>query len=203
MSADGRDGIVHECFAQEKIFPTQLVCGLPTVLLVFVEARDAFVGELTGGFSKGDAGWTDPVAKLLEREVTLNYGTRPDGTVLGADVIFAPHPTGDPIHWAAARPKVVQRLQAAAAAARPLFRPRTGHLSRTTGSRVFCSMRKLVPVTTCRIQPLAHVPVVGPQPRAAAPPFGSSEICAEQHAHRLRQQAPAGVARLAVCRDCT
>ena len=170
MSADGRDGIVHECFARRKYFLRSLFQSLPTVLLVFSQSTaNAFIGELTGGFSKGDPKVDEPVAQLLEREVTLNYGTRPDGTVLGADVIFAPHPTGDPTHWAAARPKVVQRLQAAAAAARFAFNPETGHLSRTTGSCVFCTMLEIGPCDyVAEIQPLAHVPVVGPQPRAAA-----------------------------------
>ena len=95
MSVDGRDGIVHECFARRRYFLRSLFQSLLTVLLVFSQSTaNAFIGELTGGFSKGDPRVDEPVAKLLEREVTLRYGTHPDGTVLDADVIFAPHPDG-------------------------------------------------------------------------------------------------------------
>ena len=170
MSASGRDGIVHECFAKRKYFLRTLFQSFPTVLLVFSQSTaNAFIGELAGGFSKGDPKVEEPVAQLLEREVILDYGILPNGTAFGADVIFAPHPTGDPTHWATARPKVVQRLQAAASAGRFAFNPATGHLSRATGSCVFCTMLEIGPCDyLAEIHPLVPAPTSGTPLRAAA-----------------------------------
>ena len=132
------------------------------MLLVFSQSTaNAFIGQLTGSFSKGDPKVDEPVAELLGKEVTLNYGTLPNGTALSADVIFAPHPTGDPTHWAAARPKVVERVRAAAAAGRFGFNSATGHLSRTQGSCSFCTMLEIGPCDyLAEIQPLAGAPVL-------------------------------------------
>jgi hypothetical protein len=162
MSTGERDGIVHECFAKRKYFLRTLFQSLPTVLLVFSQSTaNAFIGELTGSFSKGDPKVDEPVADLLGKEVTLSYGALPNGTTLNADVIFAPHPTGDPTHWVAARPKVVERLRAAAAAGRFAFNPITGHLSRTPGSCAFCTMLEIGPCDyLAEIQPLAGAPAL-------------------------------------------
>ena len=162
MTTGERDGIVHECFAKRKYFLRNLFQSLPTVLLVFSQSTaNAFIGALTGSFSKGDPKVDEPVAELLGKEVTLNYGTLPNGTALNADVIFAPHPTGDPTHWAAARPKVVERVRAAAAAGRFAFNPTTGHLSRTQGSCAFCTMLEIGPCDyLAEIRPLPGAPVL-------------------------------------------
>ncbi len=171
MSVAERDGIVHECFATRKYFLRSLFQSLPTVLLVFSQSTaNAFIGELTGSFSKGDPRVDEPVAELLGKEVTLDYGKLPDGTALDADVIFAPHPTGDPTHWAAARPKVVQKLQSAAVSGRFAFNPTTGHLSRAKGSCVFCTMLEIGPCDyVAEIHPLVHPPVVSSQLTTATP----------------------------------
>ena len=180
MSTGERDGIVHECFAKRKYFLRTLFQSLPTVLLVFSQSTaNAFIGALTGSFSKGDPKVGEPVAELLGKEVALRYGTLPDGTPLNADVIFAPHPTGDPTHWAAARPKVVDRLRAAATAGRFAFNPATGHLSRTQGTCVFCTMLEIGPCDyVAEIQPLAGATILGP---AAAPAMPSSDKSVQNH----------------------
>ena len=170
MSIGERDGIVHECFVKRKYFLRSLFQSLPTVLLVFSQSTaNAFIGELTGSFSTGHPKVDEPVMELLGREVALSYGTLPDGTVLSAEVIFAPHPTGDPTHWAAARPKVVQRLQAASAAGRFAFNPESGHLSRTQGSCVFCPMLEIGPCDyVAEIRPLTPAFAANVQPTAPA-----------------------------------
>jgi len=156
MSVAERDGIVHECFATRKYFLRSLFQSLPSVLLVFSQSTaNAFIGELTGSFSKGDPKVDQPVADLLEKEVVLEYGKLRGGAALDAEVIFAPHPTGDPTHWAAARPKVVKKLQTAAASGRFVFNSATGHLSRTKGTCVFCTMLEIGPCDyIAEIQPL-------------------------------------------------
>jgi hypothetical protein len=170
MSIGERDGIVHECFAKRKYFLRSLFQSLPTVLLVFSQSTaNAFIGELTGSFSTGHPQVGEPVVELLGREVTLTYGTVPDGTVLSAEVIFAPHPTGDPTHWAAARPRVVQKLRAASAAGRFVFNPESGHLSRTKGSCVFCTMLEIGPCDyVAEIHALTPPPAAILQPTAPA-----------------------------------
>jgi hypothetical protein len=171
MSVTERDGIVHECFATRKYFLRSLFQSLPTVLLVFSQSTaNAFIGELTGRFSRGDPKVDEPVSKLLGKEVMLEYGKLPNGTVLDADVIFAPHPTGDPTHWAAARPKVVQKLRSAAASGRFGFNAATGHLSRSKGSCVFCTMLEIGPCDyIAEIEPLVVPPVHSPQLKTATP----------------------------------
>jgi len=169
MSVAERDGIVHECFATRKYFLRSLFQSLPAVLLVFSQSTaNAFIGALTGAFSKGDPKVDEPVAELLGKAVTLEYGKLPDGTPLDADVIFAPHPTGDPSHWATARPNVVEKLKSAAAG-RFAFNPSTGHLSRTKGSCVFCTMLEIGPCDyVAEIRPLTHAPFQGIQSTTAA-----------------------------------
>jgi hypothetical protein len=170
MTVPERDGIIHECFATRKYFLRSLFQSLPTVLLVFSQSTaNAFIGALSGTFSKGDPKVDEPVAELLGKDVTLEYGKLADGTPLDADVIFAPHPTGDPTHWAMARPKVIKKLKSAAAAGRFTFNPSTGHLSRTKGSCVFCTMLEIGPCDyVAEIKPLTHPPVAGLPPTTAA-----------------------------------
>lgn len=174
MSTGERDGIVHECFAKRKYFLRSLFQSLPSVLLVFSQSTaNAFIGELTRSFSEGNPEVGEPVTELLSKDVALSYGTLPDGTPLNADVIFAPHPTGDPTHWAAARPKVVQKLRAAAAAGRFAFNPATGHLSRTQGTCVFCTMLEIGPCDyVAELQPLAGAVISAP---AVAPAMRSPD----------------------------
>ena len=144
MTEAERLGIVHECFSKRRYFLRSLFQSMPSVLLVFSQSTaNAFIGELNGSFSQGNPQVNEPVAALLARDIRLKYGQLSNGTVLDAEVVFAPHPTGDPAHWAAARPKVVEKLRAAAAAGRFTYQPKTGHLSRTMGSCVFCTMMEI------------------------------------------------------------
>jgi len=144
MSEDERKGIVHECFATRKYFLRSLFQSLPSVLLVFSQSTaNAFIGQLNGAFSSGDPKVDEPVAELLGKQVILKYGELVHGKVMDAEVIFAPHPTGDPTHWAKARPKVIEKLQAAAKAGRFTYRKETGHLSRTQGTCVFCTILEI------------------------------------------------------------
>jgi len=162
MTEAQRQGIVGECFNERKYFLRQLFQSLPTVLLVFSQnTANAFIGGLQGRFSAGNPKVGDPVAALLDREVLLKYGDLPDGGVLDARVIFAPHPTGNPADWQAARPKVVAALAAATHAGRLLFRPETGHLARPSGSCVFCTMLEIGPCDYLdEIKPLAVPPAL-------------------------------------------
>jgi hypothetical protein len=146
MTPAVRDGIVQECFSARTYFLRSLFQSLPTVLLVFSQSTaNAFIGELNGTFSAGDPKVNEPVADLLNRQIVLKYGQLPGGAVIDAIVIFAPHPTGDPADWAVARPKVVEQLAAAGAAKRFAYDAATGHLTRTGGSCVFCTMLGIGP----------------------------------------------------------
>jgi hypothetical protein len=160
MSEDERKGIVHECFETRKYFLRSLFQSLPSVLLVFSQSTaNAFIGQLNGAFSSGDPKVDEPVAELLGKQVILKYGELPHGKLVDAEVIFAPHPTGDPTHWAKARPKVIEKLQAAAQAGRFAYRKETGHLSRTQGSCVFCTMLEIGKCDyLAEIKPLSPTP---------------------------------------------
>jgi hypothetical protein len=139
MTESERGGIVRECFRDRKYFLRQLFQSLPSVLLVFSQnTANAFVGELQGRFSKGDVKPGDSVEALMGRDVRLHYGDLPDGRLLEAKVIFAPHPTGDPVSWQAARPQVIARLIEAAQGGELRYEPATHHLGRPGGSCVFC-----------------------------------------------------------------
>jgi len=158
MSTAERDGIVLECFSSRQYFLRSLFQSLPSALLVFSQSTaNAFIGELHGTFSQGDPKVDEPVADLLDRMIVLKYGQLPNGTVVDAVVIFAPHPTGDPKHWAIARPKVIAQLAAAGAAKRFSYQTETGHLSRTLGSCVFCTMLGIGPCDyLAEIKPLGQ-----------------------------------------------
>jgi len=160
MTGVEQKGIVHECFETRKYFLRSLFQSLPAVLLVFSQSTaSAFIGQLNGSFSSGDPKVDEPVADLLSKQITLKYGELPHGKVLDAEVIFAPHPTGDPTHWAKARPQVIEKLKTAAKAGRFSYRPETGHLSRPQGSCVFCTMLEIGKCDyLSEIKPLGEVP---------------------------------------------
>ncbi len=160
MTPAVRDGIVHECFSARTYFLRSLFQSLPTVILVFSQSTaNAFIGELNGTFSAGDPKVNEPVTDLLNRQIVLKYGELPGGKIIDAIVIFAPHPTGDPTDWAKARPKVIEQLAAASAAKRFAYDPATGHLSRTHGSCVFCTMLGIGPCDyLAEIKPLGASP---------------------------------------------
>ena len=141
MTPAQQDGIVHECFATRQYFLRQLFQSLPSILFVFSQSTaTALIAELQGRFSKGDPKPTDSINDLLERDVRLDYGKGLDALVL-----FAPHPTGTPELWAAARPKFMKRLADAAKSGRVSLNPATKHLARSIGSCVFCTMLEIGP----------------------------------------------------------
>jgi hypothetical protein len=192
MTEDEQNGIVQECFATRQYFLRSLFHSLPAVLLVFSQSTaNAFIGQLNGTFSRGHPKVNEPVAKLLQRHVILKYGNLPDGTELNAEVIFAPHPTGDPTHWAAARPKVVQKLKAAADAGRFAYKSDTGHLSRTKGTCVFCTMLEIGRCDyVAEITPLSITPAqVKAAPAAAVAPVtdkATQNRLLSEFVHQLR-----------------
>ena len=161
MTNGQQQGIVSECFATRQYFLRQLFQSLPSILLVFSQSTaTALIAELQGRFSAGDPKPTDKVDDLLDRDVRIKYGTLPGGKDLDALVIFAPHPTGDPATWAAARDRFMKRLVDAAKAGRVSINPQTKHLARSVGSCVFCTMLE--------IGPCDYVDEIAPLP---APPF--------------------------------
>jgi hypothetical protein len=170
MTEDERGGIVGECFRGRRYFLRQLFQSLPTVLLVFSQSTaNAFIGEMQGRFSAGTPHVGEPVDALLGREILLKYGDLPDGTQLDAKVIFAPHPTGNPAEWSAARGRVLGQLRAAAIAGRLRYNPATQHLARTGGACVFCTMLEIGDCDYLQeIRPLTAPPVLA---GAAVPGF--------------------------------
>jgi len=146
MTLAQQAGIVEECFHTRQYFLRQLFQSLPTLLLVFSQSTaNAFIGALQGRFSAGNPKVNDPVTALLDRDIRLKYGDLPNGTELDAEVIFAPHPTGDPASWATAKPRVIQKLKASAQAGRFQYNPATKHLTRPGGSCSFCTMLEIGP----------------------------------------------------------
>jgi hypothetical protein len=136
-----RGGIVTECFRTRKHFLRQLFQSLPSVILVFSQnTASAFIGELTGRFTSGNPQPGEPIASLMQKDVTLHFGKSSNGASIDARIIFAPHPTGDPADWAPARPVVVDQLVKCAQDGRLQFNSATGRLSRPAGSCVFCTM---------------------------------------------------------------
>jgi hypothetical protein len=146
MTLAQQAGIVEECFHTRQYFLRQLFQSLPTVLLVFSQSTaNAFIGALKGRFSAGNPNVNDPVTALLDRDIRLKYGDLPNGTELDAEVIFAPHPTGDPANWATAKPRVIQKLKGSAQAGRIQYNPATKHLQRPGGTCSFCTMLEIGP----------------------------------------------------------
>ena len=104
MTNDEQKGIVSECFHLRRYFLRQLFQSLPSVLMVFSQSTtDAFLGEMHGHFFKGDPKPGDRINDLLNLEVRLQLRTDAAGKPIGPRVIFSPHITGDPAHFAAAR----------------------------------------------------------------------------------------------------
>jgi hypothetical protein len=146
MTASERTGIVTECFHKRRYFLRQLFQSLPAVILIFSQnTANAFNGELRDRLVVGTPDPNEPLEELMGREVRLAYGELPDGSSLDARVIYSPHITGDPEHFAQARARVVAQLSDEAHAGRIRFNPASGHLSRPLGSCVFCPMLQIGP----------------------------------------------------------
>lgn len=138
MTTAQRNGIVGECFDKRRYFLRQLFQSLPSVILVFSQSTaNALIGSMK--FSTGNPKVGEPVTKLLERDIRIQYGVS-NNNVIDAIVLFAPHPTGDPANWAKAKPKFNERMAELGASGRLKLNPATKHLARTQGSCVFCTM---------------------------------------------------------------
>jgi len=162
MTPKQRDGIVSECFHSRKYFLRQLFQSLPTVILVFSQnTASTFVGELEQRFSSGSPKPTDSIDTLMSKSVVLHYGDLPDGTALEAQVIFGPHPTGDPGTWAARKNDVVAQLVSAAKHGRLRFNPSTSRLARPPGSCIFCTGLGIGPCDyRAELKPIDNPPVL-------------------------------------------
>lgn len=160
MTPEVRDGIVAECFDKRRYFLRQLFQSLPAVLLVFSQATaNALIGELDGSFSSGDPKVGEPLEQLLEREIRLRYGQTDDGHELGARVIFAPHATGNPDEWAAARTRVVAQLVEEARGGALRYDTKTKHLVRPPGLCVLCPMLEIGPCDYVdQLRPISATP---------------------------------------------
>lgn len=170
MSESERNGIVSECFRQRRYFLRQLFQSLPAVVLIFSQnTANAFNQELQSRFTIGAPDEREPVERLMKRHVRLRFGELPDGGEIDARVIYAPHITGDPRHFAAARDRVVAQLVEEAQAGRLMFSAATGHLARPAGSCVFCPMLEIGPCDyEAELQPLTDQPAL-----TADSPLGS------------------------------
>jgi hypothetical protein len=145
MSTAEQVGIVAECFHLRRYFLRQLFQSLPRVLLIFSQSTtDAFLGEMAGHFTTGNAKPGDRIDDLLQREVRLEYGKVGDQT-LSARVIFSPHITGDPTHFGAARARVLAQLVEEARLGNIAYNSQSGHLKRSVGDCVFCTMLEVGP----------------------------------------------------------
>jgi hypothetical protein len=97
----------------------------------------------------------------MQRRFRLRYGTLPDGTDLLTRVIFAPHITGSPAEYAAARDHIVGQLTEEAQAGNLRYNPATKHLQRSRGACVFCTMLEIGPCDYVdELQPLSLQPTL-------------------------------------------
>lgn len=170
MSEAERNGIVSECFRQRRYFLRQLFQSLPSIVLIFSQnTANAFNQELKSRFTLGVPDDGERVEELMKRHVRLRFGELPDGREIDARVVYAPHITGDPQHFAAARDRVVSQLAEEAEAGRLTFNPETAHLARPAGACVFCPMLEIGPCDyETELQPLTDQPAL-----TADSPLGS------------------------------
>jgi hypothetical protein len=146
MTREEMTGIVTECFRTRKHFLRQLFQSLPAVILVFSQTTaNAFNQELRSRFAKGAPEPRESLESLERREVRISYGDLPDGSTLDARVVYSPHITGDPSHFAEARDRVVAQMVEEVRAGRLAYDPTAGHLRRPPGSCVFCPMLEIGP----------------------------------------------------------
>jgi hypothetical protein len=144
MTQEERDGIVTECFRERRYFLRQLFQSLPSVILIFSQsAANAFIGEMAGRFTVGAPRAGEALRTLMQREVRMRYGVLPDGTILEARVVFAPHITGDAQDFAAARAHVVAQLVDEARQGTLVYNPDSRHLKRPPGACAFCTMLEI------------------------------------------------------------
>jgi hypothetical protein len=162
MTQAERRGIVGECFHERRYFLRQLFQSLPGAILIFSQATaNAFVAELQARFVAGDPQPGEPLPELMERHIRIQYGLLADGTSLEARVIFAPHATGSPDDFAAARARVIAQLAEEAQAGRLTYNAQTGHLRRPRGACVFCPVLEVGPCDyEAELQPLSLVPAL-------------------------------------------
>jgi len=144
MTTVERDGIVTECFHKRRYFLRQLFQSLPPIIVIFSQATaNVFNAELAARFVEGKPALGEGLATLGSRAVRLSYGNLSDGTELDARVIYAPHATGNPESFAAARDHVVAQLVEEAKAGNIRLNPATKRLRRGRGACVFCPMLEI------------------------------------------------------------
>jgi hypothetical protein len=167
MTDAERTGIVTECFRTRRYFLRQLFQTLPPAILIFSQTTaNAFNAELQGRFVAGAPERDEPLDRLMQREVRIAYGEPPDGPGLQARVVYAPHVTGDPGQFAAARERVLAQLVEEAQAGRLAFNQASGHLGRPPGGCVFSPTFDIGPCDYAgELRPLP----AAPRPTAAAP----------------------------------
>lgn len=160
MSEQERAGIVAECFVKRQYFLRQLFQSLSPVLLVFSQSTaSALIQALQTRFISGSPRPDEAIDRLGERNIRLLYGKLPDGRSLEARVIFAPHITGDPADFEAARERVVTQLVEEAVAGNIGFNPQTKHLARPPGACVFCPLLEIGPCDYLdELRPISSVP---------------------------------------------
>jgi hypothetical protein len=144
MTTKQRDGILDECFDERRYFLRQLFQSLPSVLLVFSQSTANALIAALGNKLTGNPKVNEPVMELIQRDIRIEYGES-NGQPLEALVLFAPHPTGNPQDWAAARPFFNARMRSLGDSGRLSLNPQTGHFARTMGSCVFCTMLQIGP----------------------------------------------------------
>ncbi|NRD52222.1 hypothetical protein HRD49_04220 [Corallococcus exiguus] len=162
MTVAQRDGIVSECFRERRYFLRQLFQSLPSVLLCFSQSTaNALISELKSLFVKGNPQPGEPLESLMSREIRLTFGAAPDGSELGARVIFAPHITGDSDDFEKSRARVIEQLLEEARAGRLAMNSQTGHLRRPKGACVLCTLMRIGPCDYEReLQPLSPQPAL-------------------------------------------
>lgn len=160
MTTKQRDGILDECFDERRYFLRQLFQSLPSVLLVFSQSTTNMLIAALGNKLTGNPKVNEPVTELIKRDIRIEYGES-DGQPLEAIVLFAPHPTGNPDDWKKAKPFFNERMKSLGESGRLSLNPQTGHLLRTLGSCVFCTMLQIGPCDyKDEIQSLATPPAL-------------------------------------------
>lgn len=161
MGQERARGIVNECFVKRRYFLRQLTQSLANVLLVFsATTAEPFIRAMQNRFRpEGAPKPEERLDELIEREIRLEYGRLPDGTLLDARVIFLPHASARPKDFERVKGAAIRHLREEVAAKRLVYRPETGHLARPRGGCFFCT-NELYQIGTCdyreELTPLAE-----------------------------------------------
>jgi cytosine/adenosine deaminase-related metal-dependent hydrolase len=161
------EGIVDECFVKRRYFLRQLTQSLPGVLFVFsATTAEPFIRAMQNRFRpEGAPSPGERLDQLIKREIRLEYGRLPDGTLLDARVIFLPHASARPQEFAQAKATAIRHMREEVASGRLVYRAATGHLARPRGGCFFCTNElyrigpcdyksELTPLAEGAVQPL-------------------------------------------------